>query len=216
MKGTILTMCIKFMLITPAFSQLNVQLLHQLVAQSKSEHGRQQEARNRQAVATANEQVNRTQMSRLKEKYRELQKRFHTAGLAIDAAQIGLEASPIVSEIVHWQQVILQLASDDPLLIALAIRAETDMAQRAKMLINYIVALAVSIGDNNQMKASDRKLLFSHALTELRLIEGASRGLARSMIHAGRKNGNNPFADFLNQDKRLAEDIIRNLERIGQ
>ncbi|RZJ92805.1 MAG: hypothetical protein EOO20_00380 [Chryseobacterium sp.] len=209
-------MCIIFMLITPAVSQLNVQLLHQLVAESKSEYGRQQEARNKQAVASANEEVNRSQMSRLKIKYRELQKRFHTVGLAIDAAQIGLEASPIVSEIIRQQQIIFQQASDDPILVALAIQAETDMAERAKLLVNYIVALAVSIGDINQMKASDRKILFSHALTELRPIEGASKGLAMSMMHANRKNSDNPFTEFINEDKRMVDDIIRNLERIRQ
>lgn len=214
MKGIILTVCLVLILLSPAVSQLNVQLLHQLVAESKSEHGRQQEARNKQAVTSANEEVNRSQMSRLKVRYRELQKRFHTVGLAIDAAQIGIEASPIVSEIIRQQQVIFQLASDDPLLMALAIQAETDMADRAKMLINYIVALAISIGDINQMKVSDRKILFSHALTELRLIEGASKGLAMAMMHAGRKNSNNPFTDFVNEDKRMVDEIIRNLERI--
>jgi len=210
MKGTITMICLLFGLLQNAFCQLNVELIHQLVSESKSEHSRQDEAKNKQAVTSANEEVNKTQMSKLKTKYRELQKRFRTVGLAIDAAQIGLEASPVVSEIIRQQGIIYQLASDNPVLIALAFQTEKDLAGRARMLANYIAGLALSIGDINQMKASDRKILFSHALTELRLIEGASKGLAASMLQASYKRSLNPFADFVNQDKQLVDDIIRN------
>lgn len=149
-----------FGILQHAFCQLNVELIHQLVAESKSENSRQEEAKNKQAVTSANEEVNKTQMSKLKTKYRELQSRFHTVGLAIDAAQIGLEASPVVSEIIRQQNIIYQLASDNPILISLAFQTEQDLADRARMLVNYIIGLALSIGDINQMKASDRKILF--------------------------------------------------------
>jgi hypothetical protein len=149
-------------------------------------------------------------LSRSKTKYRELQSRFHTVGLAIDAAQIGLEASHVISEIIRLQGVIYQLASDNPVLIALAFQTEEDLADRARMLANYIAGLALSIGDIIQMKASDRKILFSHALTELRLIEGASKGLAVSMLQASYKRSPIPFEDFVNRDKQLVDDIIRN------
>lgn len=214
MKTAIIIAYLLLGLCQATIAQINVELLHQLVAESKSEHSRQELARNNQAVASANEEVNRGQMSKLKTKYRELKNRFHTVGLAIDAAQIGLEASPIVSQIIHQQDIIFQLASDNPLLISLAIEAEIDLADRARMLASYVVALALSISDINQMKASDRKMLFSHALTELRLIEGASKGLAVSMMQAGRKKSLNPFADFVNQDKRMVDDIIRQIRTL--
>lgn len=210
MKAFIILPFLLLGLLQDAFCQLNVELIHQLVSESKSEHSRQDEAKNKQAVTSANEEVNRGQMNKLKTKYRELQSRFHTVGLAIDAAQIGLEASPVVSEIIRQQALIYQLASDNPVMIALAIDAEHDMADRARMLANYIAGLALSIGDLNQMKASDRKILFSHALTELRLIEGASKGLAVAIIQAVRKRSLNPFADFINEDKRMVDDILRN------
>ncbi|MEJ2881054.1 hypothetical protein [Pedobacter sp. GR22-6] len=199
------------------FSQTNVQLLHQLVDESKSEHSRQTEARNRQTVASANEEVNKGQMGRLKSKYRELQFRFRALGLAIDAAQIGLQAAPIVSEIVSQQRQILDLAADDPLLIALAYDVEADLAGQAHGLLNYLYGLAISVGDLNQMKASDRKILFGHVLVELRRIAGTSRGLSASLLGASRKkslSGLNPFAGFVQEDKRLVEEIMRNFDSL--
>lgn len=210
MKRTITLIWLLFALLQNAFCQLNVGLIHQLVSESKSEHSKQDQAKNKQAVASANEEVNRAQMNKLKTTYRELQKRFHTVALVIDAAQIGVEATPVVSEIIRQQSIIYQLASDNPVLIALAFQTEKDLAHRARMLANYIAGLALSIGDLNQMKASDRKILFSHAITELRLIEGASKGLALSMVRASQKRSLDPFADFVNQDKQLVDEIIRN------
>lgn len=196
-------------------AQINVQLLHQLVAESKSEHSKQEEAKNKQAITSANEEVNRSEMSKLKTKYRELQSRFQTLGLAIDATQIGLQAAPVITEIIQQQSLIVQQAGNDPLLILLAYNAEMDIADQAYLLSNYLYGLAISFGDLNQMKSSDRKILFSHVLTELRRIAGASRGLAATMYYASRKKALQsvkPFADFINEDKRLVDGILRKVE----
>ena len=201
------------------FAQTNVALLHQLVDQSKSENDRQKQARDKQAVTSANEEVNRGQMARLKSKYRELQSRFKVLGLAIDAAQIGIQAAPIIGEIMDQQQQIISLASDDPLLIALALDVEADLVGQAHLLSNYLYGLAVSIGDLNQMKSSDRKILFGHVLVELRRIAGASRGLAQSLLSASKKkrlDRLNPFREYVQEDKRLVDDILRQINIIKQ
>lgn len=195
-----------------AHAQLNVGLLHQLVGNSKTEHGKQSDARDRQAGSTANEEANKTLMVRLKNKYRDIQSRFKTLGLAIDAAQIGIEAYPLIADITRSQGTIFDLCKDDPVLSVLAIQAELDMGDRAHVLLNFLYGLALSMQDINQMKQSDRKMLFSHVLTELRLIAGASRGLAVTLQYSSRKkvfNQLNPFSEFINTDKKLADDILR-------
>jgi len=208
-----------FILHGSLFAQTNVVLLHQLVDQSKSENDRQKQARDKQAVTSANEEVNRGQMARLKSKYRELQSRFKVLGLAIDAAQIGIQAAPIIGEIIDQQQQIISLASDDPLLIALALDVEADLLGQSHLLSNYLHGLAVSIGDLNQMKSSDRKILFGHVLVELRRIAGASRGLAQSLLSASKKkrlNRLNPFGEYVKEDKRLVDDILRQIAILKQ
>ncbi|MES2446610.1 MAG: hypothetical protein V4546_05475 [Bacteroidota bacterium] len=212
MKQLIIFLLILLGVVREGSAQVNVELLHQLVSESKSEHSRQNDAKNKQMVTTANEEVNRSEMGKLKAKYRELQSRFQTLGLAIDAVQIGLQASPVITEIIRQQGLIFQLAGNDPLLITLAYNAEIDMADQAYLLSNYMYGLSISVGDLNQMKASDRKILFGHIVTELQRIAGASRGLAAAMSYASRKKALqslNPFGDFINEDKRLIDDILR-------
>lgn len=192
-----------------SFSQLNVQLLHQLVDESKSEHQRQADARSRQAVVSSNEEANKTLLENFKNKYREVENRFKTVGLAIDALQIALDTVPIVEDIIKNQQEIFSLAYDDPILILMAYRAEEDMGEQAYQLVNYLYGLALSIDDITQMRPSDRKLLFGHVISELRAIAGASRGLASTMAYArAKKSSLNPFAGFINRDKKLIDDIL--------
>ena len=198
------------------YAQLNVQLLHQLVSHSKEENALQKTARTRQAVTSANEEVNKNKMADLKTKYRTLQSRFYTIGLAIDATQIGLQAAPIIREIVVHQTSIIRLARQDPLLIAMAYESQVDLVDKAYRLSQYLYALALSIADINRMKASDRKLLFEHVLTELRRMAATSRGLVANMYYSNRKQlleSMNPFSEYVNQDKQLFESILSKIKQ---
>lgn len=196
------------------YSQVNVELLHQLVAESKSEFQKQDEAKNRQALTSSNEEANRTLLTKLQIKYRELHDRFQILGLAIDATQIGLEAYPIVSEIIKQQNLIFQIARKNPLLLTLAYNTEADLSIQANLLLNYLYGLAISIGDLNQMKSSDRKILFGHVISELRHIAGTSRGLAATMQYSSltrELNSANPFQGFINQDKQIVDNILQKI-----
>ncbi|MCA5006147.1 hypothetical protein [Sphingobacterium bovistauri] len=197
-------------------AQLNVELLHQLVNHSKEENDRQNIARNRQAQTSANEEVNRSKMDELKDKYRILQSRFHSIGLAIDATQIGLQAAPIIREIVDHQTTIFNLATQDPLLLVMAYQTQADLVDNAYRLSQFLYALALSIGDINRMKSSDRKILFEHVLTELRRMASTSRGLAANMYYSNRKRmleSINPFSEYLNKDKQLLESILSKIKQ---
>jgi hypothetical protein len=192
-------------------AQVNVELLHQLVAESKSENSKQNNVRTTQATVSATETVNRSQMTSLKSSYRNIHSRFNTLGLMINAAEIGLEAQPIVDEIIDQQTLIVRQAENNPLLVLLAANLEADLAKQAQLLINYVFGIVLSIGDINQMKASDRKMLFGYVLTELQRLDGASRGLATALSNFNKQfhgKSLNPFAGFINQDQTLVDDIM--------
>lgn len=194
-----------------SYAQVNVELLHQLVSESKSENSKQKDVRTTQATVTASETINRSQMTSLKSSYRDVHNRFNTLGLVINAAEIGLEAQPIVDEIIAQQTLIIRQAENNPLLMLLAANSEIDLANQAQLLINYVFGIVLSIGDINQMKASDRKMLFSYVLSELRRIDGASRGLATALANFNKQlhgKAVNPFSGFINQDQTLVDDIM--------
>jgi len=213
MKRMIITPLLVLTLLFKAEAQVNVPGIHQLVAYSKSENSRQKDARTQQAQVSSTEEGNKTMLAKLKVTYRTIQQRYYTLGTAINAANIGLDAVPLVNRIISDQQELYGLASQDPAIAALALSAEIEFIKKAHSLVNYLIGLSASIGDVNQMKLSDRKMLFDYILTELRSIKELSANLLNSVRYTNRPSlirSLNPVQDYIDQDKALAGEIIRN------
>lgn len=192
---------------------LNIAGIHQLVSASKSEYDRQNNTRNNQALTTANEQANKTMLARLKNKCRELQERYHVLGTVINAANIGIQAGPMISRIVHHQMEIYRIAVDHPIFIGMAYQTERDFVDRSHSLLNYLIGLCASFGAVNQMKISDRKMLLDHILLELNTLQELSGNLLNTMQFSqtsGMLRSSNPFQNYIDQDKEIVRDIIRN------
>jgi hypothetical protein len=215
MKRTLLiiTVCL---FAAAAFAQqktLDIPGIHQLVDESTSENKLQVKASDQQAAATANEQANLTLLAKLKATYRTLQQRYNTLGTAINIADIGIYASPMVERIVSNQSQIIALAEKNPALIAIGYQSELQFAEKAKSLIGYVAGLVLSIGDVNQMKASDRKMLFDYVISELSSIQQLSGNMVNMMQYsslAALLKAANPFQNFIDADKSVAQDIIQN------
>ena len=192
---------------------LDIPQLLQLVSYSKSEHSRQKDARDKQATVTSTETANKTLLGKIKDMYRTLQNRYSTLGTAISAANVGMEAEPMVNSIIRSQAQLYQLAQKNPAIIALAYQTEIDFAGHSEMLIRYLAGLILSIGDVNQMKSSDRKLLFDYVVTELSNIEDMSNRLVRNVQFgtlASLLHHVNPFDDFVYEDQHMISDILGN------
>ena len=207
-----------FCLLLSAFSYgqgkvLDIPQLLQLVSYSKSEHSLQQDARNRQATVTTTETANKTLLAQVKDMYRTLQSRYSVLGTAINAAQVGIDAQPMVNQIIDSQSQLYELAEHNPAIIPLAYQAEIDFVEHSEMLIRFLAGLILSYGDVNQMKSSDRKLLFDYVLSELSNIQNMSNLLVRSVQFgtlASLLHHLNPFDSFVYQDQRMVQDILTN------
>lgn len=199
-----------------ARAQINVALLHQLVAISKSEYSLQAKARDKQGISAVNEEMNRSAMNTLKMRYRQINSRFSSLGNAVNFLQLGLEATPLISEIYQKQALLLSLCADDPLLIPIALSAQIDLADRSGMLLRYLYGLMLSMGDLAQMRQSDRKILFSHAISELRSISGTLGGLFLVISSAKEKwqLKKNPFSGFIDRDQNLANSILQKIKTL--
>jgi hypothetical protein len=197
---------------------LNIAGIHQMVADSRAEHERQETARNRQAQNTVNEQANKTLLFKLKDSYRLLQSRFSFLGMAVSAVEVGLNASPLVSRIISDQSILYDAAVRDALLLPLVYQSEVEFVLRAKDLSGYLLGLVLSYGVLNQMKISDRKILFDHVISELQQLAALSAGMVRLLDQANLSTvlmGMNPFSDFISTDKGVVEDILRNAKALG-
>ncbi|GAA4339714.1 hypothetical protein GCM10023149_50600 [Mucilaginibacter gynuensis] len=215
MKKLLIGICLLFMG-DDGFAQkkvLNIPGIHQLVDQSKSENKLQVKARDKQAVVTANERANLTLLEKLKDRYRELQQRYNTLGLLINAADIGISATPMVNRIISNQGQILAKVQRNPALLAIGFDSELVFAEKAYSLLTYIAGVSLSFGDINQMRASDRKILFDFVLLELSHLQDLSNnmlGLFQYADLAAMLKAANPFQHFIDADLSIAKEIIQN------
>src|SRR6202012_1870800 len=111
--------------------------MHQLIDESKDEHTQQVNAKNQQAVNTANEAANETLLTRLKNMYRTLQQRYNTLGTLITVADVGLQAEPMVKQIVTCQGQIMALVQKNPAVIVLGYQTEIEFVEKAEALTGY-------------------------------------------------------------------------------
>ena len=194
-------------------STIDIVGMHQLIDESKSENQKQVTAKNQQAVNTTNEAANMTLLAKLKNTYRTLQQRYNTLGTAITVADIGLEGEPMVKQIINYQGQIIALAEKNPAIIALGYQTEIEFAEKAEILIGYVAGLTLSIGDVNQMKASDRKMLFDYVIQQLSVIQELAGNMLNLLQYnnlAAVLKALDPFQTFIDQDKSIAKDIIQN------
>lgn len=215
MKKTLLIICLACCLSVATAQQKTLDIIgiHQLVDQSISENKLQVKARDQQAAVSANEQANLTLLDKLKGTYRTLQQRYNTLGTVISIADIGIYATPMVKRIISNQQQIIALAEKNPALLAIGYQSEVRFAEQAKSLAGYLAGLILSIGDVNQMKSSDRKMLFDYVLSELSRTQELSANMVNLMQYsslASLLKAADPFQNFIDADKSLAGQVIQN------
>lgn len=201
----------------PQEKVLDIPEMDQLINDSKDEHKIQVSARNNQALVSANEAANMTLLEKLKNSYRTLQHRYNVLGSAINAAQIGLQATPLVDNIISDQYNIVDLADGHPALVLIAYQTEIEFVEKGQLLIRYIIGLSLSLGAANQMKQSDRQLLFNYIIFELNTIANLSRQTLNSMRFAlvqGLFSSLNPFQSYINKDKAMVSQIITNFKAL--
>jgi hypothetical protein len=209
----VLCLCCCLFRAFPQQKTLDIAGIHQLVDESKSENKLQVEAKNQQALATANESANLTLLAKLKGTYRTLQQRYNTLGTAINIADIGIYATPMVKQIVSNQSQIISLVEKNPALVVIGYQSAIQFAGKAKSLMGYVAGLTLSFGDVNQMKASDRKMLFDYVISELSTIRELSGNMVNMMQYSSLTallKAANPFQNFIDADMSISADIIQN------
>lgn len=217
MKPFCILLLVIFSNVGICFSQTNVALLHQLVEESKSEYNLQKEAKANQGKNTVNEEVNNNLVNSVKEKYRVVQERFAKLSIVIDAIGIGTTVEPLINSIIDNQQQIVYYCKQDPSLVLFAVETEKLFVDRSYSLMNYLLGLSASIGVVNQMKVSDRRILFQHIIEELRDINGISYSTSKSLQnHLERRLGVNPYLGYVATEMALVEEIIQNAKTLTQ
>jgi hypothetical protein len=117
------------------------------------------------------------------------------------------------SDIVKDVAASVQLARSNPVLLLFAEQGARDFQLRAATLAADVSAFVLKGGSSNLMDSGERGKLLNHIAQEMRILRGIAYGMNRSMYWA-KMNGIfrslNPWAEWQNQDVRIANEVLTN------
>ena len=105
------------------------------------------------------------------------------------------------------------IAQSNPALLLFAEQGAREFKTRATSLTAEVSSFVLAGGKDNLMDSGERAKLLNRIRTELMIIRGVAYGMQRSMFWANQRgilNSLNPYAGYLNIDRRIADDILRN------
>ena len=104
-----------------------------------------------------------------------------------------------------------KLGRKNPALLLFAESAAREIKTRASLLSTQVGSFVLKGGKDNLMDSGERAKLLNAILGQLLLLRGLSYGMYRSMYWADQRGilrSINPYAGFINIDKRIAEEVI--------
>jgi len=132
----------------------------------------------------------------------------------------GLHIHQTVSlsaEVFSESEALLKMAAADPLLLLFAEQVLAQLKTRSLNLLNEVYGFVLKEGDNILMDYEKRDALLNKINLELQVIRALLYSVQRSMHLAkirGLMRSVNPFASFINTDKRVAEEILMKFKNL--
>jgi len=110
-------------------------------------------------------------------------------------------------------------AASDPVLLLFAEQGARDFETRSVALAADVSAFVLKGGNGNLMDSGERGKLLNHIASELHILRGIAYGMGRAMYWA-KMNGIfrslNPWSTWVNEDSRIANDVINNAKYLKQ
>lgn len=123
------------------------------------------------------------------------------------------DIAEISADIVRDVNRALGIAGTNPVLLLFAEQGTKEFKMRATALATEVSAFIMHGGKDNLMDSGERAKLLNRIVTELTILRGVAYGMYRTMYWAKQRgilNTLNPYAGFINIDKHIADDIVRN------
>lgn len=123
------------------------------------------------------------------------------------------DITEISADILENIEKALLIAKANPILLLFAEESAREFKTRASNLALEVGTFALKGGKENLMDSGERAKLLNYIRIELNILRGIAFGMQRSMFWAQQRGilqSLNPYSTFINIDKSIADDIIRN------
>lgn len=123
------------------------------------------------------------------------------------------EIAEVSSDIVRDVGKAIDMAAENPAYLLFAEAGAREFKRRATELAAEVSSFVLKGGGDQLMDAGERAKLLNRIHTELVILRGVAYGMHRTIFWAKQRgflNAINPYAAFVNIDRQIADDVIRN------
>ena len=176
--------------------------ISQEVKATMDEHERQKRMNNKQSANTTSEALNNKQWEKLKETTTKIQDRLRIVDFALQAIPTGYVVGIKSKEIKENQQRILQELQTTPQALKKVLSNQIQFADDLQMVMRYL---------------KERQILLNYALDEVnRLANDSSFTLMLIREYKARlEYRKNMFRYYIERDKNLVEDLMKNIKTLN-
>lgn len=119
----------------------------------------------------------------------------------------------IIADMTGYINQAMILARDEPYLLVFANSMAAEMRIRSLALVNEVSGFVLKEGDNVLADYNARDQLLRRITQQLQILDSLAYGAWKAMFWAKQRGiiaSVNPYAGFINQDRSLVDQIIRN------
>ena len=191
-------------------------LINSEIKNSLQEHEKQKDMRNRQLGNLSSETVNKGKWTQFKTTTEKIKSRLNGVSLAIQAIPTSASIVREINKIYSIQDAIYTELDDAPIWIPMALQGQYEFVDMLQMNIRLMAGIVLSYGTINQMEKSQRKILLDFAANEMKSLRVLSWQTLTKIRIAKRKLKlrQGMLASWINRDKQLVNDILRNARNL--
>lgn len=190
--------------------------ISQEVKSTVEEHERQKKMNNKQNGNTTTELANKEQWKKLKETATKIQDRLRIVDFALQAIPTGYVIGLKAKEIKDNQYKILQEINSSSQILKEVLPKQVKFVDDLQMVSRFLAGIVLSYGSINQMERAERQILLNFARQEVEKLSNDSFYTLMLIqdIKAQERNRRSMYQYYIQRDKDLVEDLMKNIKRI--
>ena len=197
-------------------NSLSPLLISMEVNYSLKEHDRQEKLKKKQLLNTSTEGANQEQWKSYKKVVEKVQERLRKVDFMLQAIPTGYALTQKYREIKANQRQIVREIRTAPQSIKEVLPNQIKFVDDLQMVIRFLTGIIASYGTINQMERADRQILLNHALAEVDRLNNNSFAtlcvIREAKEQARLKKA--MFDYYIERDKELVEDLLKNIKRL--
>lgn len=185
-----------------------------LIGHNKRNYDQHKESKKKQLKSQATVTWWKTTTDKFKKLTTEIDKRLTSFKAITQDASVMLDLYIGLQHIYDYQKKVYKLAIKNPQAGLMIMKQEKSIYRDGEDLLRLVALVAMSYGDINKMKASNRLVIINTVRNKINNLVSKSSGFyfLLSMIDFQRRFKTAKPERYYNQDKRIVEDILKNMD----